>query len=694
VVCFGMFANVARRFILLAPLLWIAGCASWKIHVPQYVVPESAESHCFVAGAAKVEITPPPGFPLGGHSVGGKVSRGYWTRLYARAFFFRDERGQILALVSCDLFAIPAGLHARVASLLAQKQLSISPESLILAATHTHHGPGNYMSSAVYNFGGPLPGFNPQMFETLAERIVDAIASAERDASGSNPSSVHGIRLRTGYALNIQRNRALAPFLRNPPEETGPIVKRSRDAGMICPDDYGQDCSRYLAVDPTLKVLEVTRDGRPIALLVFFAVHPTAMTHDSALYSADLTGRAMTLLETGQGSPLVAGFFNGAEGDVSSRWKGQNRFDVMQFGSELARAVHDLLCSPARVEEHPQIFAARREFRSNPARDPETSAFSARPQVGVGAFGGAEDGRTIFYNYGWNAGVVRDSGGDVKIPALDRHNLGLLRVLKPFIDSAGSYPAKFPVSVAYLGSELSIAAIPVEMTTVMGERLRQNLRKALNREFVIVGLANEYLGYTTTPEEYAAQNYEGASTIFGPNEGPAISKMLIAVAGSGVPSRTVPAITFNAGPKSPKFNFGPELLRERRNTIDEDLEPLMPDSRWRVDDGAPRFAWKEKPGKDWDTRDRKVSILRRQGDRWVYADNDLGFNLLTVLALGTASAREWTAIWLPPDHADPEARYLFHVRTPHGDLFCSAPFSPRPRDTAIRSGDCPQESVP
>src|SRR5690242_19185025 len=142
-----------RRFACLAALLCATGCASWKIDVPRYTPPPPAASGRFVAGAARIDITPPPGIPLGGHSIGGKISRGYWTRLSARAFYFRDESGQSLALVSCDLFAIPAGLHARVAYLLAtEKHISLPPANLILAATHTHHGPGNYMSSAVYNF--------------------------------------------------------------------------------------------------------------------------------------------------------------------------------------------------------------------------------------------------------------------------------------------------------------------------------------------------------------------------------------------------------------------------------------------------------------------------------------------------------------------------------------------------------------
>lgn len=36
-------------------------------------------------------------------------------------------------------------------------------------------------------------------------------------------------------------------------------------------------------------------------------------------------------------------------------------------------------------------------------------------------------------------------------------------------------------------------------------------------QVVISGYANAYSQYITTPEEYATQHYEGASTLFGPH---------------------------------------------------------------------------------------------------------------------------------------------------------------------------------
>jgi neutral ceramidase len=51
---------------------------------------------------------------------------------------------------------------------------------------------------------------------------------------------------------------------------------------------------------------------------------------------------------------------------------------------------------------------------------------------------------------------------------------------------------------------------------VAGRRLRESIRSALGaREVVLAGYANAYAGYVTTPEEYALQDYEGASTHFG-----------------------------------------------------------------------------------------------------------------------------------------------------------------------------------
>ena len=184
---------------------------------------------------------------------------------------------------------------------------------------------------------------------------------------------------------------------------------------------------------------------------------------------------------------------------------------------------------------------------------PEAQELAASPEFGVGSIGGAEDGRTALEHFGWHSGVrgAPRPGQGVKVPALDLPSIPLLKALKPthLLAPAADFPSHLPVSLLRLGP-VSIGTIPVEMTTVMGRRLRTSLQSLeAPRAFVLVGLANEYLSYVTTPEEYDAQEYEGASTIFGPRTGPVIAHFLEILARRNAQHPTVvPAVSFKAGP--------------------------------------------------------------------------------------------------------------------------------------------------
>jgi neutral ceramidase len=105
----------------------------------------------FVAGVGKVDITPPPGLPLFGYSrARTDPAAGVRTRLYARALYLEDARGEHVVLVQCDLGAISSLLHLQVARAIVQ-ETGISVDRLLIGATHTHAGPGGYFGVAYYN---------------------------------------------------------------------------------------------------------------------------------------------------------------------------------------------------------------------------------------------------------------------------------------------------------------------------------------------------------------------------------------------------------------------------------------------------------------------------------------------------------------------------------------------------------------
>jgi hypothetical protein len=71
--------------------------------------------------------------------------------------------------------------------------------------------------------------------------------------------------------------------------------------------------------------------------------------------------------------------------------------------------------------------------------------------------------------------------------------------------------------------DVLISFVPAEMTMTAGFRLNQRVlaRTAgfpgAPTRAVVAGLSNEYIQYITTEEEYANQDYEGASTLYGPS---------------------------------------------------------------------------------------------------------------------------------------------------------------------------------
>jgi neutral ceramidase len=653
-----------------------AGCTQGDpLEIAGYRLKPPTAVSGFVAGAAAEEITPYPGIPLGGHGPGGRIARGTWMPIYARAFYFQDRTGHAAAMVSCDLFAVSAGLRAEVLRLV-NRETRLEPGALILSATHTHHGPANFASAGAYNgFGGPLPNFDEDVFRFLAHRIARAVVAAIDDAH-KHAADDHELRLYAGYAIGIQRNRAIAPFYANDAGLVRSVQEDSYAAGSRCPDNKGRNCPRYLSTDPTLKVLEIRRRGQRRALLTFYAVHPTAMTHDNELYSPDLAGVAMKTLERENG--VVAAFFNGAEGDVSPDWDRQDRDDVLTLGGKLASAITNVLGTPPVQAGKPtEIITLWNHAQQNTSGWP--SQFT-KPTPGAGEPGGAEDGRTVFYNYGLRGEARNRKAPDPKLSVLGRPvkdlvdglELEPLKLLLGFVKGkpeATDFPLEFPVCRLKLGGIAEFVTIPVEATTLVG----RGIRESINRDAIVLGLTNEYFGYTVTPAEYMLQQYEGGSTELGKQEADGIAYLLGHVAADSA-SDVVPAQTFMPGTWR-DHHFGPNLtlLRLPRNMVDDDLEPLLTASMRRMEPRIPRFAWRETILGDRAPERRRVSIRKRDGT--VVAEDRTSPDFLTVIDGAGKIQRHYAALWIAADGATDSTAYYFKVETGDKRTVCSDSFT-------------------
>ncbi|RMG98241.1 MAG: hypothetical protein D6705_06470 [Deltaproteobacteria bacterium] len=503
---------------LVAALLVAAGCG--RIEGTHDRAPRKGTGR-LVAGAASVEIAPVPGYPMGGHALESRVGLGTWTPLFARALYVEDASGEPLVMVVVDLWAVSAGLADEVAERLREDAdlVHVGRENLLLSATHTHHGPGNFASNRVYNqHASNLPGFDPILFDYVADRIVEAVTAA---AATAEPAR---IVKHSGRLGGIARNRSFEAFARNP-EAAGLLDENA----MLppCREEAPGPPEACRAVDPTARVLVVESTERkvPLAVVAQFSMHPTAMPNHTEIYHGDVFGMAADRLERRwrKDQPAVSPtvlLVNGPEGDVSPNWTVQGPGETRRLAEELADGLADVVEGPEEgevtgpfVPHHTVVRLAGRVVET----DAGILRTARRPLAGRSQVVGAEDGPTVFRNLGWHEGMALPEGHE----AMPGHGRKLPVVWAPLTQVAlppGAVPETVPLTLVEAAG-MTFATLPGEFTTILGRRIRREVQRRTGTPALLLGLGGEYLGYFTTPEAYDAQHYEGASMMYGRDAG-------------------------------------------------------------------------------------------------------------------------------------------------------------------------------
>lgn len=295
----------ARRLGAAAALLLgipavLLGAASLPRHGVRSAAPPRVDSVAhgkgpLAAGAAHVRFELPAGVPIAGFARLSWASEGVRDPVGARALVLSTD-GCRIALVSADLLLIPDALVEAVEARLADVPL----DGLVLAATHTHAGPGAYWEDPLGERLATGP-FDPH----VRDAIANAIAHAVRAAAGSAAPA----------RLSVGRGHAQA-------------LARSRSGG---------------AVDARLTVLRVDRpDGEPLAEVTIFPAHPTTLGKGNHALSGDFAGRFLSTEPRG-----LRLFFQGALGDQSVILPGSPvRPSPEAYGDALSRAVEALRAGP------------------------------------------------------------------------------------------------------------------------------------------------------------------------------------------------------------------------------------------------------------------------------------------------------------------------------------------------------------
>ncbi len=414
--------------------------------------------------------------------------------------------------------------------------------------------------------------------DAYRHRAPACIAWSKASFRDSMPPEADADRDRGPWVLDtpFAKNRAIAAFARDvlTDEERGIFLDPRARSG----DPVAERAARpaLYAVDGGMRVLRIDRcegDKRsPLGAFVVVGVHPTGIANVNELYHGDIFGYAVRDAETrirdevaSLGSGFVVGIANGIEGDVSPVIDEQGPREARRVGGLLAteikalwndagnrlssdtplrRVYRELDLEGARVEAKNDFYDKLRASYPFPGsfRDTATtcgeSAAKTEPTIpgacdpilcdiarlGTAAAGGAPDGHTFFYSIPiTREGAIAPLSTSCHAPKFE---------LDVPIPDAFAFPKRAPIFAVLLGGEL-VTTFPGEVSTLAAFRARRQLEtylanvggpraadasRASRAEVVALGLTGEYLQYMTTSEEYGAQLYEGASSLYGPNE--------------------------------------------------------------------------------------------------------------------------------------------------------------------------------
>jgi hypothetical protein len=301
--------------------LWALACAG------ALLVVSGGRAEIQVGAATRV-ITPDPLLPVSGGMGRPNPVKEKRGDLTARAVVFR--KGDVsVAVVALDLLGFPSVLGERVRA----KVTRILPQNILIGSTHTHSAPDCYA----------FP--DPQLGHTGDLKYMDFVCTKAAEAVNAAIDQLKPatLKIATGEAK-----------------------------GKIAYNYYAPDL-----FDRRMSVIQALgADGKAIATLVNYAIHPEVLGNGVGLCSPDLIGPLCEKIETRAGGTAI--FVNGAQGGMITAdnrdlnqprdplrgyWNDARTWDeCLRIGrlmaDEALRIVGD-----AKEQKDPTLFCAAQEVR-------------------------------------------------------------------------------------------------------------------------------------------------------------------------------------------------------------------------------------------------------------------------------------------------------------------------------------------
>jgi neutral ceramidase len=504
-------------------------------------------------------------FPMLGYGRLTHQSDGAETDLFARAFYFQHEKKSI-AIVILECYNISYHLKKEVLKRFSEKHASaaIHADNLLICTQNTHSAPGGHHHYAFFNI--TTKGFRKDVFDSYVEACVNALQLAFKQPVESK------LFLNVGAfsaGCDVAFNRSLERYNSNPDvelrDENNTHLAIDRFARQIRIEDtkgHSIGLINWFGVQGTCIDVANTKihsdnKGYAASLLEndqsdirsFVAGFACDACAD---VSPNYHGRAKWWPRGKYEDQFKSAYFNGFQQFELSKALMEDEQEQIPLSPTIDFEMHyfnlsSITCAPAYTNDNMphltgQAAAGLALLNGSPVDNPgidSVTNFFVTTFVRYRNFLrkipilSGKTARSEFRRLREAQGAKQILAEFQEKKVLGFNNLNNL-IVPPTLSDAGNelkrqfnkgglvehswMPVIVPIQIFVLG-EIAIAAYPGEITTTAGVRLKKSIMEKLHHrgilDVIITSNANEYIGYTTTFEEYQFASYERGMTFFG-----------------------------------------------------------------------------------------------------------------------------------------------------------------------------------
>ena len=532
-------------------------------------------------GVGKADITGPITDISTGYNSLGDLMQGLLTRLYARAFVV--DAGTPMVYVSAELVHMTESIKPGVLDKLKVDGYDcFSEENVMITATHCHSSTSNTSWFALYDLINGVPGYDDESYKIIVKGIAKAIEQAYDSRVSGSVSLVYG---NTNISAS---NRSADAFLTNVNAgdygykvnsdgtfsyETGLAAAKNaynhEMAGIVLTDSNGKDLgflnffgshgtsngidNTYVASDhkgyAALAVESEMGDG----FVAAFAQSDSGDTSPNAVNSSDYHDAFLRPCEQSQAVDAIENqiVHGQQEADAAMNLIKNAKRTVLNGDFDFNYTQVDFSDITVDLKYVDKYYMPYDDLSAGKVKTSE-------PCIGAGIIAGDEEGAPVDnalegatkHNFVLNAETNSYDRIACDFSMIDLYGLeNLFEPLWPYamklLNSDGYDEEQMekvvclavgdlmqpvqPLQIMRMGS-LAIVGVPFELTFEQANRTRAVLEKTLAADgvskVIIASHANAYSQYVTTREEFAAQHYEGATCLFGPWSGAAMTQEL------------------------------------------------------------------------------------------------------------------------------------------------------------------------